>query len=107
VFAKETVRSAGSPAVRAAASDAERADEAARRYARLLVGEIKLYHEAAIVAGRRERDLAGRLSSEIAHARAMYRERVPQELLRETDYFDEELVRTLAGGDASLLRQTT
>ena len=28
--------------------------EAARRYARLLVSEIKLYHEAAVAAGRRE-----------------------------------------------------
>lgn len=89
------------------ADEADRTDEAARRYARLLVGEIKLYHEAAIVAGRRERDLAGRLSGEIAQARALYQERVSPELQRQTHYFDEELVRTLAGGDASLLRQTT
>jgi flagellar biosynthesis/type III secretory pathway protein FliH len=106
VFGNEAVRTGGA-AGRPASPEAERADEAARRYARLLVGEIKLYHEAAIVAGRRERDLAERLSSEIAHARAMYQERVSPELRRETDYFDEELVRTLAGGDASLLRQAT
>ena len=31
------------------------ADASARRYARLLVSEIKLYHEAAVVAGRRDR----------------------------------------------------
>jgi hypothetical protein len=98
---------AGGAAARPAPLDAERADEAARRYARLLVGEIKLYHEAAIIAGRREGDLAGRLSGEIAHARALYQERVSPELQRETHYFDEELVRTLAGGDASLLRQAT
>jgi hypothetical protein len=34
-------------------------DEAPRRYARLLVSEIKLYHAAAVAAGRRERNLSG------------------------------------------------
>ena len=36
-------------------------DVAARRYARLLVSEIKLYHESAVADGRRDRDLATRL----------------------------------------------
>ncbi len=48
-------------------------DIAARRYARLLVSEIKLYHEPAVLAGRRERDLAARLGDEIARARAAVR----------------------------------
>lgn len=76
---------------------------AARRYARLLVSEIRLYHELEVVAGRRERDLATRLGGEIARARALYEQRVSEEARRRADYFHEELVRTLADGDGSLL----
>lgn len=75
----------------------------ARRYARILVSEIRLYHEAEVAAGRRERDLATRLGGEIARARALYEERVPFDVRRATDYVHEELIRTLADGDASLL----
>jgi hypothetical protein len=78
-------------------------EQAARRYARLLVSEIKLYHEAAIVAGRRQRDLASRLGGEIARARALYEQRVPDDVRRGSDYFRAELIRTLADGDGSLL----
>jgi hypothetical protein len=83
------------------------ADEMARRYARLLVSEIKLYHEADVVAGRRERDLGTRLGVEIARARVLYDQRVPPGLRDRGDHFHDELVRTLASGDASLLGQTT
>ena len=76
---------------------------AARRYARLLVSEIKLYHEAEVAAGRRERDLAKRLGAEIARARALFEQRVAPPVRQQTDYFREELVRTLADGDAGLL----
>ena len=50
---------------------------AARRYARLLVSEIKLYHESQVAEGRRERDLATRLGGEIARVRTLYEQRVP------------------------------
>jgi hypothetical protein len=75
----------------------------ARRYARLLVSEIKLYHEAEVVAGRRERDLMSRLAGEITRARVLYDQRVPSHIDGRGDYFHDELVRTLAEGDASLV----
>jgi hypothetical protein len=81
-------------------------DAAARRYARLLVSEIKLYHEPAVVAGRRERDLGTRLGGEIARARVLYEQRVPPHIREHTDYFQDELVRTLANGDSTLLQLT-
>jgi hypothetical protein len=87
-------------------ADTEDADASARRYARLLVSEIKLYHEPAVVAGRRDRDLASRLGGEIARARVLYDQRVPDAVRRHTDYFQDELVRTLANGDPSLLQMT-
>jgi hypothetical protein len=78
-------------------------DASARRYARLLVSEIKLYHESAVIEARRDRDLATRLGGEINRARAMYEQRVPPQVRERADYFHDELVRTLANGDGSLL----
>ncbi|MBI4485424.1 MAG: hypothetical protein HY655_05380 [Acidobacteria bacterium] len=92
---------------RADIGDPSDADAAARRYARLLVSEIKLYHEPEVLAGRRQRDLATRLSAEIARARLLYQQRVPPHVGERTDYFRAELVRTLADGDASLLEVRT
>jgi hypothetical protein len=89
-----------------AASRAGEEDEAARRYARLLVSEIKLYHEAEVIAGRRDRDLATRLGGEIARARVLYEQRVPAHVRSTTDHFHAELVQTLANGDPTLLGQT-
>ena len=82
-------------------------DEAAQRYARLLISEIKLYHEPEVIAGRRDRDVVSRLGGEIARARVLYEKRVPAHVRRATDHFHAELVRTLANGDPSLLGQTT
>ena len=81
-------------------------EEAARRYARLLVSEIKLYYEPDVLAGQRERDLATRLGGEIARARVLYEQRVPAQVRKQTDYFHDELVRTLANGDSTLLQLT-
>jgi hypothetical protein len=80
--------------------------EAARRYARLLVSEIRLYHEDAVIAGRRDRDLSYRLSGEISRARVLYHQRVPPHVPDAAQYFESELVRTLANGDRSLLGQS-
>jgi len=91
------------PAQAAAAADEGEEHVSAQRYARLLVSEIKLYHEAAVIEGRRDRDLATRLGGEIARARVMYEERVPPHIRRRADHFHHELVRTLADGDDSLL----
>jgi hypothetical protein len=94
------------PRNHAASDEADDADSSARRYARLLVSEIKLYHEPAVVAGRRDRDLVSRLGGEISRARALYDQRVPASVRDRADYFRDELVRTLANGDATLLQLT-
>ncbi|MGH9349063.1 MAG: GAF domain-containing protein, partial [Vicinamibacterales bacterium] len=78
-------------------------EEAARRYARLLVSEIRMYHEPVVDAGRRARDLRTRLGGEIDRARRLYEERVPPTIRERSDFFEQELVRTLADGDRSLL----
>ena len=75
----------------------------AKRFARLLVSEIKLYNEAQVSAGRENRDLYDRLKDDIERSRRMYVERVPYQIHSTTNYFYEELVRTLANGDPTLL----
>jgi hypothetical protein len=87
----------------AVAPDVDTHDQSARRYARLLVSEIKLYNEAAVRAGRQERDLLRRLRPEIDRARRLYEERIPAALGARSAYFQQELVQTLADGDPSLL----
>jgi hypothetical protein len=98
-------------ATSAAAAPVMAADEdgeaAARRFARLLVSEIKLYHGDSVAAGRRDGDLAIRLGGEISRARALYEQRVPPHVRQRGLYFEEELVRTLANGDSSLLEMRT
>jgi hypothetical protein len=86
-----------------AAPPRDNEDESARRYARLLISEIKLYHEADVVAGRREGDLASRLAGEINRARSLYDQRVGSGARLSVDHFRAELVRTLADGDEKLL----
>jgi hypothetical protein len=78
-------------------------EESARRFARLLVSEIKLYNEGAVRAGRQQRDLRQRLRSEIDRALRVYEERVPPSVGARDQYFQEELVHTLADGDPALL----
>ena len=83
------------------------ADEAARRYARLLISEIKLYNEGAVRVGREQRDLLTRLRDEVGRARRLYQERVPQTVTARDRYFDDELRQILADGDASRLGNST
>jgi chemotaxis protein histidine kinase CheA len=92
------------PGGAAPAADSTPEDEnGARRYARLLVSEIKLYNEPAIQAGRQNRDLLRRLRPEIERARRLYEERVPPAVAAGGTYFHQELVQTLADGDPTLL----
>lgn len=75
----------------------------ARRFARLLISEIKLYNEQKVTEGRSEHDLYDRLREYIDRSREMYDKRVKAEVAARYDYFHGELVNTLAEGDASKL----
>jgi len=77
--------------------------EEARRLARLLVSEIKLYNEEQIEEGRRQRDIYPRLQEDIDRSRQMYEERVDPRVRDEVDYFHQEMINILAGGDAGAL----
>jgi len=73
----------------------------ARRFARLLVSEIKLYNEQKVAEGRSQNDLYVRLRDYIDRSREMYDKRVRPEVTNRYDYFHQELVNTLAEGDAT------
>jgi hypothetical protein len=75
----------------------------ARRFARLLVSEIKLYNEQKVVEGRNNRDLYDRLKEDIDRSRQMYERRVSASVSTKFDYFYDELVNTLAEGDPAKL----
>ena len=75
----------------------------ARRFARLLISEIKLYNEQKVAEGRSEHDLYDRLREYIDRSREMYDKRVKAEVAARYDYFHGELVNTLAEGDESKL----
>jgi hypothetical protein len=77
-------------------------EQSARRYAKLLVSEIKLYNDGAVRVGRERRDLRTRLHDEIERARELYHRRVGSAVADRDQYFQQELVLTLADGDQSL-----
>ncbi len=82
--------------------EAKKHDEA-RRFARLLVSEIKLYNESKVDQGRKSHDLYERLKEDIDRSRQMYDERIPEEVRKGSNYFYDELVRILADGNADAL----
>jgi hypothetical protein len=75
----------------------------AQRFARLLVDEIKLYNQAKIADGRRHRDLYDRLKDDIEKSRSTYQKRYGNTVAARADYFNQELVRSLAEDDGSLM----
>jgi len=75
----------------------------ARRFARLLVSEIKLYNEPKVKEGRSRSDIYDRLRDDIDRSRQMYDKRVAPPVAARHDYFHQELVNTLAEGDPAKL----
>src|SRR5581483_6150405 len=85
------------------ATEATKKHDEARRFARLLVSEIKLYNESKVEQGRKNRDLYERLKEDIDRSRQMYDERIADEVRKTSNYFYDELVRILADGNSEAL----
>jgi hypothetical protein len=75
----------------------------AQRFARLLMDEIKLYNRAKVAEGREHKDLYDRLKEDIEKSRATYQKRYGNTAAAAADYFNQELVHSLAEDDVSLL----
>jgi len=86
--------------------DERRLHTDARRFARLLVSEIKLYNEEQVTAGRESGNLYDRLREAIDRSRDMYNKRVQPPVSATFDYFHYELVNSLAEGDDGKLGES-
>ncbi len=82
--------------------ESKRHDEA-RRFARLLVSEIKLYNENKVEEGRRNKNIYSLLKEDIDRSKQLYEERIAADVRAKSDYFKQALISILANGDSSAL----
>ncbi len=75
----------------------------AQRFARLLVDEIKLYNQAKVAEGRKNKNLYDRLKEAIEKSRATYQKRYGNTVAVSGNYFQHEIIRSLAEDDLSIM----
>jgi hypothetical protein len=75
----------------------------AQRFARLLVDEVKLYNQAKVSEGRKHKDIYDRLKEAIEKSRGTYQKRYGNTVAAAGNYFQHELVRSLAEDDVSIM----
>jgi hypothetical protein len=98
-MAATAASSAPAPAV----SDEDELHKKARRFAKLLVEEIKLYNQPRVEEGRQHKDLYDRLKVDIEKSRSTYDKRYAESAVASANYFTQELIRILADNDVSLM----
>jgi hypothetical protein len=82
--------------------EARKHDEA-RRFARLLVSEIKLYNEPKVEEGRKNKSIYSLLKEDVDRSKQIYDERIAADIRGKSDYFRQALVSILANGDAAAM----
>lgn len=75
----------------------------AKRYAKLLVDEIKLYNQSKVTEGKQNRDLYDRLREDIEKSRAAYDKKFSGTPASSINHFTQELIRVLADNDVTLM----
>ncbi|PSH05117.1 MAG: hypothetical protein CXZ00_02880 [Acidobacteria bacterium] len=80
----------------------DEAHEKARRFAKLLVEEIKLYNQAKVSEGRSQGNLYSRLREDIEKSRAAYQKRYG-ESAKDVDFFTQELIRILTDNNPAMM----
>jgi len=84
-------------------SEEEKLHSDAKRFARLLVSEIKLYNEKGVLEGQANGDIYSRLKRDVDRSRDMYEKRISPIVAHKADYFHDEIIRLLADNDPSKL----
>ncbi len=84
-------------------ADDQEVHRKAQRFARLLVDEIKLYNQAKVAEGRKNQDLYDRLKEAIEKSRATYQKRYGSTVAASGNYFQHEIIRSLAEDDLSIM----
>jgi len=95
--------SAAAPAPAPVSSEDQEVHRKAQRFARLLVDEIKLYNQAKVSEGRKTKDLYDRLKDAIEKSRLTYQKRYGNTVAASADYFQHELIRSLAEDDVTTM----
>lgn len=108
VVAENTAGAAAAPAIAGDAlaqmpPEAAEIHRKAQRFARLLVDEIKLYNQAKVAEGRKNKDLYNRLKEDLEKSNATYKKRYGNTAAASGDYFYAEVVRSLAEDDVSIM----
>jgi hypothetical protein len=94
---------AAAPAIAHIPAEDQDLHNKAKRFAKLLVDEIKLYNQSKVAEGKQNRDLYKVLREDIEKSRATYEKRYGSTPVASAKYFDSEVVRILADNDRSLL----
>jgi hypothetical protein len=99
---------AAQPSAVSNTADLEKSDprhQSARRFARLAVSEIILYHRTEVVEveGRKAKNLWKFLKPDVKLSIETYEKRVPQEVRDRFNYLHDEFIRQLAEGNPEAL----
>jgi hypothetical protein len=94
---------AGAADVSGLSAEDQEVHKKAKRFAKLLVDEIKLYNQKKVEEGKKNRDLYSRLKEDIDKSRQTYEKRWGSSAAGSANYFQSELVRILADNDAGLM----
>ncbi|HUK87529.1 MAG TPA: GAF domain-containing protein [Terriglobales bacterium] len=81
----------------------EEVHKKAKKFAKLLVDELKLYNQGKVAEGRTHKDLYERLKEDIDKSRAAYEKRYGNTPAASGDYFRQAIIRILADNDESVL----
>jgi hypothetical protein len=99
----ETVTISEPPSAPAMSPEDQDVHRKAQRFARLLVDEIKLYNQAKVAEGRKNKDLYDRLKETIEKSRSTYQKRYGTTVAASANYFQHEIIRSLAEDDLSIM----
>ena len=91
------------PPASAMSAEDQETHRKAQRFARLLVDEIKLYNQAKVAEGRKNKDLYDRLKETIEKTRATYQKRYGNTVAASANYLQHEIIRSLAEDDLSIM----
>jgi hypothetical protein len=91
------------PPASAVSAEDQEVHRKAQRFARLLVDEIKLYNQAKVAEGRKKKDLYDRLKEAIEKSRGTYQKRYGNTAAASANYFQHEIIRSLAEDDLSIM----
>lgn len=101
--APSTTTAVAEPAIDNLPPEEQDLHKKARRFAKLLVDEIKLYNQGKVAEGKQNREVYKLLREDIEKSRATYDKRYGSSPVASAKYFDVEVVRILADNDRSLM----